>query len=383
MKNLFILPLLFCAQMVLGQISINNSILYAAADTLVRFEADSVGSATVTPSSSTAQTWNFSFLTSSNPRLFDSVRYASSGSAAALFPNADILITLANGLADGYVDVDSTEMKVIGASLDLFGQSFTAAFTNTQILQKVPFTYNTTFNDNYNVSFTQLIDSIPMLRSLLTQLSPLTSSADSIRISLLGSVNLNADAFGTCQLANKTADVIRQKVTLISEIKIELRTIFGIPPFQTINWIDPFGPLFNLTPPFPLKDTTYRYDFWTNWSKVPVVRFNMDSTGTEIQSIEYNDNFVGSSVIAYEKIKDIHIFPNPSADLIMINTDLTEGQNYQLSIVDGMGRVLQEHKNLSEATTTLSLKDLPSGIFYLFMLNDQGALIGKQRIQKI
>lgn len=373
MKNLFILPLLFCAQMVLGQISINNSILYAAADTLVRFEADSVGSATVTPSSSTAQTWNFSFLTSGNPRLFDSVRYASSGSAFSFFPNTEILLPLA-GLADGYVDISSTEMTVVGGSLDFSGQSFTAAFSNPQTLQKVPFTYNTTNNDSYSVSFGQNIDSIPMLRQLLdSALTGIPISPDSIRIRITGNTELNADAFGTCQLANTTNDVIRQRVITTTRIRIEIKAFF---------WVDITNQIASQLP-IPLTDTSYTYDFWTNGLKVPIVRFNMNSSGTEIQSIEYNDNFVGSSVIAYEKIKDIHIFPNPSADLIMINTDLTEGQNYQLSIVDGMGRVLQEHKNLSEATTTLSLKDLPSGIFYLFMLNDQGALIGKQRIQKI
>ena len=353
-----------------AQTTISNSIFLAGGDSLERSFTSNIRSATITAPSATAQTWDFTFLTSSST-LLDSVRFASSGNNYANFPNSEIIVPIA-GFGEGYVDVTNTKMEIIGGALNFFGQSFYSTFSNPQTLQTAPLNYNTTTNDTHTLTFGQNIDSIPGLRALVdsfTSTLPIPIRADSFRIRITGTTNLNVDAFGTINLPNTTHNVLRQKVVVKNQIKIELKAFI---------WIDITNQIAGQLP-IPLNDTTFRYDFLVEGSKVPLVRCNMDGSGTTINNIEFKDNYV-IGVTRIEDLKEFNVYPNPASNNINIETENIGLDNFNVTIVDAMGRVLLKRNNLTGNNNQISVSELPKGTFWMVISNQDGVMYARKTI---
>lgn len=355
-----------------AQINLSNSIFPVAGDTLVRSETFSIGAATVTAASGTAQTWDFSYLTT-DATLYDSIRDASLGMAFSDFPNTEIILPIL-GFGNGYVDVDTNAMTMVGAALDLFGMNFTAPFSDPQTLQTAPLNYGSVLSDNHSLKFAQHIDSVPGLRQLVDQLG-LPISPDSIRLNIDGSTDLFVDAFGTVMLFDSTYSVLRQKVEVINEVKIEAY----VAAFGGGFWLDVTSSVSGILP-FPLNDTTFRYDFWADGYKIPVARFNMDGSGNTINSIEFKGFNPNTSVYNHSNFKNIDIFPNPSTAFLNIKTDIS--LNYNAVIVDGMGRVIIEINNLNGNINQLDITDLPKGNFFLILRSENGELLSTKKFIK-
>jgi hypothetical protein len=220
----------------------------------------------------------------------------------------------------------------------------------------------------------QNIDSVPGLRALvdtfLLQLGGFVT-ADSLRISVNGSTNLTVDAFGTINLPNTTHQVLRQKIVILNEISIELKTNF-------LGW-------FNITNliagqlPIPLNDTTFRYDFLVDGSKVPLVRCNMDGSGTTINDIEFKDNYV-IGVSRIEDLKKFNVYPNPASSNINIETENIGLDLFNVTIIDALGRVLLKRNNLTGNNNQISVSELPQGTFWMVISNQEGVMYARKTI---
>jgi hypothetical protein len=368
--------IILCLSLMMGisalkaQTTITNSIFLAAGDTLERSITVATGGITITPPASNAQSWNMSFLTT-DATLLDSVRFASAGVSFSSFPNTEIILPVA-GFGQGYVDVDATAMTMVGASIDLMGLTFVSPFVNTQTLQIAPLSYGTTLNDTHSLRFATHVDSVQGLRMLIDQLG-LPVSPDSIRLNINGTSELIVDAFGDVTLFDSTYTVLRQKVEVINATTIEAY----VAAFGSGFWLDVTSTIAGQLP-IPLNDTTFRYDFLREGTKIPVVRINMDGTGTSIRDIEfkgYNENTAINSL----ELKDITVFPNPANEQITINSSsITE--TYQMQIVDAMGRVIYNASNLNDSNVQIDVRDLPVGNFVLLLSTEKGKLLAVEKI---
>jgi hypothetical protein len=368
--------IILCLSLMMGisalkaQTTITNSIFLAAGDTLERSITVATGGITITPPASNAQSWNMSFLTT-DATLLDSVRFASAGVSFSSFPNTEIILPVA-GFGQGYVDVDATAMTMVGASIDLMGLTFVSPFVNTQTLQIAPLSYGTTLNDTHSLRFATHVDSVQGLRMLIDQLG-LPVSPDSIRLNINGTSELIVDAFGDVTLFDSTYTVLRQKVEVINATTIEAY----VAAFGSGFWVDVTSTIAGQLP-IPLNDTTFRYDFLREGTKIPVVRINMDGTGTSIRDIEfkgYNENTAINSL----ELKEITVFPNPANEQITINSSsITE--TYQMQIVDAMGRVIYNASNLNDSNVQIDVRDLPVGNFVLLLSTEKGKLLAVEKI---
>lgn len=353
-----------------AQTTITNSIFLTAGDTLERSFTVATGGITITPPASNAQSWNMSFLTT-DATLLDSVRFASAGVSFSSFPNTEIILPVA-GFGQGYVDVNASAMTMVGASIDLMGLTFVSPFVNTQTLQTAPLSYGTTLNDTHSLRFATHVDSVQGLRMLIDQLG-LPVSPDSIRLNINGTSELIVDAFGDVTLFDSTYTVLRQKVEVINATTIEAY----VAAFGSGFWLDVTSTIAGQLP-IPLNDTAFRYDFLREGSKIPVVRINMDGTGTSIRDIEfkgYNENTAINSL----ELKEITVFPNPANELISINT--TEiNETFNVQIVDAMGRVIYKATNLNDNNVQIAVRDLPVGNFVLLLNSEKGKLLAVEKV---
>ncbi len=371
MKQILTILALLVTSWAGAQITVSNAIFLAPGDVLERSFTTNVGAVVVSPASATAQAWDYSFLTT-DMMISDSILPASDGSAYAQFPTADILGTIA-GFIETYTDVTTTEMTNIGASVEFFGFQFVSPFLNTQVIQTAPLDYNTTSNDNFSVAFAAHIDSIPFLRDLIDSLITFPGvTTDSIRLRVTGNTNMLVDAFGTCVAYDSTYEVLRQRVITTTDIKIDVRAT----TFLGSNWQD-ITPLVGSQLPFPLTDTMYRYDFIAEAIKQPIVRLNMDATGTTVESAEFRgDNPV--SVRWTETLKEISLYPNPAQELLQIDSKLLNGEQFQVQIIDLMGRTLLQQNNLQGDLQQISITELPQGTYYLLLRSNSGVLIAQE-----
>jgi hypothetical protein len=373
MKKIIIFTFLLFGATAFAQTTVTNSIFPAAGDTLLRSTTVNIGAATVTAPSATAQNWDLNFL-STDAILLDSVRYASAGMAFSNFPNTEIILPVI-GFGQGYVDITATDMTMVGAGLDIMGLAIVAPFSNPQTIQQAPLTYGTPqISDTHSLLFAQHIDSLPGLRQVIDGFG-LPVSPDSIRLKLDGSSNLLIDAYGTLTIADSTYDVLRQRVRILNEIKIEV----FVPAFGTGFWLDVTDNI-GSSLPFPLNDTTNRYDFWTEGSIVPVARFNMDSNNDFIQSIEFLGYKEPTGITNSQKLTEISVFPNPANNLIIVQAEGLSEEIFDLQIVDAMGRMIYKVQNLSSSTQTLSTAEIPQGNFWMILTTKNGKLLARKAL---
>lgn len=70
------------------------------------------------------------------------------------------------------------------------------------------------------------------------------------------------------------------------------------------------------------------------------------------------------------KEERVHIYPNPVQDILTIKLEYLEGE--QLLIYNAMGQLIQTQL-LTEEVTELSVRDLPSGVYWVKVYTDKGA----------
>jgi hypothetical protein len=374
MKKILLLAALFTTVALQAQITVTNSIFPVAGDVLARSVTNNIGIATITPAAATAQAWDFSFLTT-DFFTTDSIVAASTGASYAQFPTSDVLTPLL-GLGTAYTDVTTTAVINVGAGIEFFGLSFVAPFSNPQTLQTAPLNYNTSTNDTYSLAFAENIDSIPFLRQLIDSLNPLPGvTPDSIRLRLTGTTTMLVDAFGTVQLFDSTYNVLRQKFIVYNDIKIDIHFYaFGFPVWQDVT------NLIGSQLPIPLTDTTYRYDYIAAGKKSPVLRLNMDNLGTNIQSAEFKGNNPTGIFQTAAALTAVQVFPNPTSNLLTLRTENFEVDQFNVQIVDVLGRVVLVKNNLQGHTNQLSLSDLAEGNYVLLFSKENGALLAREQV---
>ncbi|MGH1335918.1 MAG: T9SS type A sorting domain-containing protein [Aureispira sp.] len=332
----------------------------------------------ITPASATATAWDFSQLVATSTRR-DTVQAASDGANFSDFPTTDILLPVIGNLGIAYTEVSTTAITTVGGGVEIFGLSFINAYTNTQVRQTAPLTYNSADNDDYAFRFTEHIDSVPFLRQLIDSLAgSLPVSPDSIRLTLDGTDDRLIDAWGTCALADSTYDVLRQKVTSTYTLGVEVNVDFA---FIGRQWVD----LTTITTlPFPTSGTVVRYDFLAENIKQPVVSLTMDSAQTSVVNIEYLDTLYAiDNAIQYLAYGiDAQVYPNPAQGhfSVQVETASLPAEGYTLRLMDALGRIVKYKTAIQEELYQVNTNDLPIGNYLLTLQDPKGRLIYRQGV---
>ncbi|MFI5134693.1 MAG: T9SS type A sorting domain-containing protein [Chitinophagales bacterium] len=102
-----------------------------------------------------------------------------------------------------------------------------------------------------------------------------------------------------------------------------------------------------------------------NFPSILSTAITLDTTCNEV-------NFVLTGISDPSTLNQlIRIFPNPSADFIQVQTALPIGSKFEVYISDILGNTLKQESLTAESDgTQISLKELPSGIYFLRVLAD-------------
>jgi len=105
-----------------------------------------------------------------------------------------------------------------------------------------------------------------------------------------------------------------------------------------------------------------------------------DETNKRIRKVTFNPTCSLASLNTNEinNIHEISIFPNPANDLLQIN-NLKTPSTYQLtSIIDS----ILQHGTIQQGINPISIRSLPSGMYLLELVDEQGNKTVKKIIKQ-
>lgn len=142
--------------------------------------------------------------------------------------------------------------------------------------------------------------------------------------------------------------------------------ISALPIDQTYQWY------FN---GMPIADATNQSYIPQNSGDYSVEVTNSDGCSTISDLISY-------MVVSVEHIEGVEyfgVFPNPFNDFIDIELKNHNSETFYVKIVDIRGEILQEQEIYSTGsyTTRLNVADLPKGIYFVQIANDNGQIVKK------
>jgi hypothetical protein len=79
-----------------------------------------------------------------------------------------------------------------------------------------------------------------------------------------------------------------------------------------------------------------------------------------------------------DHIEDWEVFPNPTQDLIRIDLEQASENTYNIQVMDTQGKVLVQLQQ--SLPTQVSLGDLPAGIYFLDVRDEQGTLLFQEKV---
>jgi len=348
-----LLMLVICAH---SQITISNTSFPVIGDKLKMVENFNLtGNLNMGPVNG-PQTWDFSSL--NQGRLYEeNYKDGKSGTDAAAFPDANLLVDIDGQVQ--YLKSSSSKIEVvgIGGANDFIDAPITIRYSKRPNLRIAPLNF---INSTSSESEFRIDIGAKILPDSLLALIPI--AFDSIRIQFANSSKGVVDAYGTLKMQSKEFPVLREKVETNSETKVFLK-IFGL-------WIDPL-PLLGGNIPGGFenllgKDTTITYNFYTNTKKEILVSAEYDLRNN-LQVVNFADvGGVLSSTSEYNA-PNFTVYPNPTSDVLRIQTPNWKKGVYLISILDISGRTLYaEPSELQEnLNKEINISAFEKGVYIL------------------
>jgi Secretion system C-terminal sorting domain len=365
--------LLLCSMHSNAQITISNSTFPSVGDTLRYLTDPNPPVLNFGGSNGGPQFWDFSTLQGGNVR---EVIYQNpvGGNAAANFPNASL--RTGNQAQETYYRTTATSFDNLGTSgadqLNL-GINTTVRYQPPLPERRAPmnfFDINTFETDlAYAVSTGDLADSL---------LGALGALVDSFRFRIHTTRLDVVDGWGTCKIPGGAFDVLREKRTEISETSIDVHTLLGWTDLSGLLGGGGSSLLGNIG-----NDTTITYYYFSATEKEPIADVDVRPSDGTLRSVRYKwiDASVSSNDIHAIESK-IVIYPNPTQGLVVVAVDNFPSEPLILNIQDVQGKRLKQiHFNGSQSNRVeLDLAGLPAGILFCQILNEQGTILGVQKL---
>lgn len=268
------------------------------------------------------------------------------------FPEANMLVNF-GGFQTAAFRSDST-IEVVGLPLEDLGGfggfggdvdvNIESNLDDPFVIRKTPFSYLDSYTDDLQFTISLSAEVIPGLDSLDFGFPGAT--IDSIRIQSNTTRTEEATAWGTLTILGQEKEVLKTKETAITSTAIEI----GLGVFGQIVWLD-VGDLFGGgMGGFGGDQTTVTYKFLSNDDKRSVVEFTeneiVDTLGV-VQSVvvtgRLSQEFLLSTADITEDKSDFLVYPNPTADYIILNHPKKERLEWAC-IFNTSGQIIHSEK---------------------------------------
>ncbi|MEA3449329.1 MAG: T9SS type A sorting domain-containing protein [Bacteroidota bacterium] len=297
---------------------------------------------------------------------------------ANIFPNATHLMI--HGNAEIYIVKTDQQASTIGFAGDIFQMGINLPMPVDSPLQMMEFPTDTetAFSD-----YAESSNKMPV-EDLEHVLPPdyynnLETYFDSIKVTL--SVDINTEVSGECQVTVEnmpyaiggTYDCLQENMRQIQEINVFGRLII------TETWVA-LGEVMQLPMELPIIDTTHNINLWTPSFSYPFVQFETTASHDTVHNVNFH--YSEDASIHHSMLSSLDVYPNPASEKVMINTgDFTNEIEY-LCIVDESGKIVKKFA-VNSKICTFATNDLPGGWYVINALNNNGAIIAKQKLMII
>jgi hypothetical protein len=338
--KLILIALLFTSA-VNAQIILNSDRKPVVGDSFTTTDMDTTG---VTEGASGSNiTWDFSNVTATGQQLVAQYVDPSEAPGDSLFPDADIAVSY-DGLAHTFYDTDGNSVHSLGVAYD----EFAMVYSNNEKVAEYPFTFNSTFLDNFQAEYE--LDEALIVRNI-------------------GITQFTGDAFGNIILPDgSTHAALRVK---IFRQTADTMFVIGI-PVSTAE----------------VKSTTY--EWYTNESKYPVFgisyfEINVNGSITAYKEVDYNaeaatdvNDEPNQIVSGFELLQN---YPNPFNPSTKISWQSSVGSHQTLKIYNVLGTevatLVDEYKPAGSYEVEFDASKLSSGV-YLYQLKSNSKIITKK-----
>ncbi|MEO1434855.1 MAG: T9SS type A sorting domain-containing protein [Bacteroidota bacterium] len=367
MNKLFTLLLIFvCSHTAFSQITVGSNHFPVVGDTWY-IATDSFPPTFITPPGPD-YFWDYSNLVPQQNVAF-TVQDISSTAFAADFPDADVVLPFLDG--QGFYKVNSDSVELIG----YFGTPAGGLGSLPLLVEMDPpgtilyanMEYGDVFYDTS--SFYLEIDAteIPPDAELPFDISDI----DSARIDVTIIQKFTVDSWGKCRTALGDFQVLRVKETQNRNTRVEVKHNF-------LNWFD-----LSVFPIDGIGQELYEnYRFIDDVSKEPIFYAETRDGSINPYYVEWKVDPTAVSIEeAANPIEGLMAYPNPAANQINIAVRTSEPGDYQISIINLLGRTMLVQPFFSGTETELqvNLEGMAQGIYLYSILNDQGEILETKR----
>ena len=333
-----------------NDITIPTHLVYQAIDSV--HTGISVGSAGAN------QTWNMSTLAQSSKDTLTFESYAWAPNAN--FPNANLVIKQGWSAQYQYAVNSSSSLSFPGSAgiLNLFGYPTQVTQTSTpaEIFVPYPYTYNSSFSNNYKSFAKFYYGHDPGVGIVL----------DSVRDRITYKKSGVVDAWGSLTTPLGTFNVIRSKETKVKHDTIDVYYVIGLGAWHNDAQDS--------------MDSTTTYTYWANGIGFPLASATMDSTGA-VKSVQWLTTLPALGVSEYTALSNETVYPNPAQNEINFVADASKQKAIQL--FDVTGRLIDTYSVLDEKTT-INTSNFANGVYFYSIIGKDNSILtrGKFAITK-
>jgi hypothetical protein len=355
--KLFTIALAFISVNALAQITVTDSDIISVGD-IVYQAVDSLPSNSITIGNSGAnQTWDFSSLQDMEVDIIEVISPVGTP-YENIHPDANMCVEIDDELM--YLDKSSTGLEMVG-----YGD-----IPLNMLMTPLPLVYGLSQQSGPNTMMDSVFPNMFIPDSLAPFISfnPAYDQVDSLKINVVITSEFNVDAWGNVTIPLGTFDALRLKVeeTTTTDFYAYCSSSLGLGG----GWYSVPAQL------FPSEtEITNRYQWWSNDPSVKfmLAELEMDSLSNNVEFVTFLTETQTTAVNDLLS-NSISVFPNPTSDKIIVNTDL-KNCNYEL--VDVKGSVItSDNFNYS---TEIDLSKNAKGIYFL-KLKSQNEIITKKII---
>jgi len=355
--KLFTIALAFISVNALAQITVTDSDIISVGD-IVYEAVDSLPSNSITIGNSGAnQTWDFSSLQDMEVDIIEVISPVGTP-YENIHPDANMCVEIDDELM--YLDKSSTGLEMVG-----YGD-----IPLNMLMIPLPLVYGLSQQNGPNTVMDSSLQNMFFPDSLAPFISsnPLDDKIDSLKIFVVQSSNFNVDAWGDVTIPMGTYSSLR--------LNVEETTITELYAYcsSSLTTSGSWHPVPALL--FPTEtETVNRYQWWSNDPSVKfmIAELEMDSLNNNVEFVTFLTE-TPTTVVNDLLSNSVSVFPNPTSDKIIVNTDLNNC-NYEL--VDVKGSVItSDNFNYS---TEIDLSKNAKGIYFL-KLKSQNEIITKKII---
>ena len=353
--KLFTISLAFISINTLAQITVTDADIISVGD-IVYEAVDSLPSNSITiGNSGSNQTWDFSSLQDMEVDIIEVISPIGT-LHENIHPDANMCVETDDELM--YLDKSSTGLEMVG-----YGD-----IPLNMLMIPLPLVYGLSQQNGPNTIMDSVFDNAAGLFD--NSLAPIISSnpsfnqIDSLKIKVVNTSDFNVDAWGSITIPMGTYDALRLKVEETNSTEF----------FTYCSASGIGGSWFSAQNFLPIEtEISNRYQWWSNDPSVKfmIAELEMDSLNNNVEFVTF---LTQTSVVTDLLSNSISVFPNPTSDKIIVNTDLNNC-NYEL--VDVKGSVITSDN--FNYNTEIDLSKNAKGIYFL-KLKSQNEIITKKII---